>query len=125
MNDSSNISFPNKLDLSIQIVMEKLGYSDIRSAINWCKKNGVIVFTQGKKHLVNKTQFLISFYKPLINKLKEQHPEKWGMLFKSFISEDFEKVIEILNPKKFKASSKRYTPKSETSKSFLSPDNLK
>ncbi|CAG5086748.1 hypothetical protein [Parvicella tangerina] len=120
MNEALDISINGQQDFSIEHIMRKLGYNDIRSVLKWCKKNGVIVFAQGKKRLVNATQFLVSFYKPLINQLKEQYPDKWGELFRSFIKQDFEKAMETLNPKKFVRSTQRYKPKSEGGKSFLS-----
>lgn len=119
MDEIANISFGIHQDLCIKTVMIKLGYNDVRSALRWCKKNGVIVFVQGKKHLVNQTQFLASYYKPFISQLKEQYPKKWVELFKSYIKEDFEKVMEMMHPKQFVKSSKRYKPQSESSKMFL------
>lgn len=119
MNQAFNISFGEQQDFNLESIMMKLGYNDIRSAIKWCKRNGVVVFTQGKSRLVNGTQFLISFYKPLINQLQQQYPEKWVELFRSFIQQDFAKTMEILHPKQFSSLTKRYKPKSESSKSFL------
>ncbi len=50
-----------------------LGYKDMRSVMAWCNANGVCVIVQGKQKLVNRYEFLLSFYKPFINHLRAKH----------------------------------------------------
>jgi len=118
MDFGFNIS-GKSIDLDVLDIMDRLGYNDLRSVLKWCKKNRVIVFNQGKRKLINRTQFLIAFYKPFIEQLRKKHPNNWSKLFESYLSNDVENAMNTANPKTFPKVSRRYQAQSEKSKSFL------
>ncbi|MBI3133625.1 MAG: hypothetical protein HYZ14_03020 [Bacteroidetes bacterium] len=96
----------NEKYLDIEEVKKSLNYKDLRSVAQWCKKHGVFILEQGKRHLVSKLEFLASFHKPLMEHLKSIATVKPKLT----TAEASEKTL----------TSKIYTPKSETGKSFLS-----
>lgn len=93
--------------LDLDEVKKSLNYKDLRSVAQWCKKNGVLIIEQGKRHLVSKIEFLTSFHKPLMEHLKT-----------SFTGE--KSKLSTVGASKKTISTKPYKPKSETEKSFLS-----
>lgn len=96
----------NEKYLDIEEVKKSLNYKDLRSVAQWCKKNGVLIIEQGKRHLVSKVEFFTSFHKPLIEHLKRIANVK--------------PKHSCANTSEKTSTSKMYKPKSETEKSFLS-----
>jgi translation elongation factor EF-Ts len=83
----SYISDTNELNesfMNIEKAMEALNYKDFRSVVRWCKKNGVFIFEQGKRHLISKAEFLASFHKPFMEHLRSTH-KNWKEIFEGFI----------------------------------------
>jgi len=102
--------------MEIEKAKQTLNYRDIRSVIQWCKKNGVFVFEQGKRLLVSKSEFLTSFHKPFVEHLKRSH-ENWQEMFEGFIRGEISNSLIIQQEQKVIAHS--YSPKSDVEKSFL------
>ena len=88
----------------------------MRSVVEWCEKNGVFIMHQGNRQLVNNCEFLLSFYKPYMNHLKNKH-ENWKELFINYLNGN---LVEILSCSTSKLPlSKPYKANSINEKSFL------
>lgn len=94
-----------------------LNYKDLRSVLQWCRKNNVFVFHQGNKQFVNRWEFTLSFYKPFIIHLKKKH-NNWKDMFLHYISGNLG-VLLGKDEKEKLHSSKSYKPKNAKESSFL------
>lgn len=70
--------------LTIEHLRILLGYDDLRSVKLWCEKNGVFILKQGNATLVNGAEFMLSFYRPFIEHLKQKH-SNWKERFINYI----------------------------------------
>lgn len=109
-------SVKNKVGiLGISEVMQMLNYKDLRSVLNWCAANEVMVISQGNIRVVNRTQFILAFYKPLIEHLKCKHSD-WQNKFSAILDGSFSDLIDRSKTQKANC----YSPKSKAEKDFLS-----
>ena len=96
-------------------IKKMLNYKDLRSVVNWCRKNSVFVIEQGNSMFVCKSEFLIAFQKPFIEHLKRTY-ENWKERFENYMDSNYQ---NLLGAKKEVIKSTSYTPTSKIEKSFL------
>jgi len=115
IKDISNI-LSNKLGLlRLKQINVLLGYKDLRSVVSWCSTNEVLVIRQGNGQFVNSAQFIMAFYKPFINSLRESYDD-WLERFVLCLKNDIHGlVVDTSVPKQ----SKSYKPSSKAESSFL------
>ncbi|GAB5417623.1 MAG: hypothetical protein Crog4KO_26080 [Crocinitomicaceae bacterium] len=101
--------------LGIDEVKKMLNYKDLRSAMNWCNLNDVIVIRQGNNQVVSKSQFLLAFYKPLISQLKMKSKD-WKEKFTALLNGDFSVLIK---DETVQVKSNTYKPEAGAGKDFL------
>lgn len=116
----SNTNEVNESYMDIEKAMETLNYRDFRSVARWCKKNGVFIIEQGKRHLISKAEFLSSFHKPFMEHLRRTH-KNWKEIFDGFIRGQISHLLSEIPDSK--TMTRSYKPTSAEEKSFLS--NLK
>lgn len=81
-------------NINIKVVMNVLIATDIRTAISWCKRNGVFIFKIGKEKYVNAIEFELGIDKPFIESLKIKHPKNWKEVYCAFKNEDFFTILD-------------------------------
>lgn len=96
---------------------DMLGYSDVRSVMSWCEKNGVYVIKQGNQKLVNSTEFILSYYKPFIQHLKSKHCN-WKERFIDYLEGNITNLLVEKEVVTIPVQSKTIT-KRRTESSFL------
>ena len=101
--------------IGLKEIKKMLNYQDMRSVMNWCKTNKVVIIKQGNAQLVNSTQFTLAFYKPFIAQLKSKS-ENWLEEFELFLKGQFR---ELLIDKNTSKGNSDYKPTSGVEKSFL------
>lgn len=85
--------------IELEEVMVLLKYKDVRSVLKWCKKHKVFVLNQGNAQVVNHIEFVLAFYRPYMEHLK-QTKENWKELFVDYVCGN---VINILGGEKVKS----------------------
>jgi len=103
-------------ELGLDELKRMLNYKDNRSVINWCQNNSVYVISQGNNHVVNRSEFKLAFYKPLIDRLKKTK-ENWKELVTNYLSGQIDALLTDSGTDKPVIS--KYSPKSQIEKSFL------
>ncbi len=88
-----NNELPYK-NISLKIVMKILRVVDIRTAINWCKRNKIYIFKIGKEKYVNKMEFELCIDKPFIESLKLKHQEKWKEIYSAYKKGDYFTILD-------------------------------
>lgn len=97
----------------VQVV---LNYRDVRSVLKWCREHEVFVLTQGNAQVVNLIEFILAFYKPYLEHLK-QTKENWKTLFWDYVCAN---VHGILTEKREQREiANQYKPKTNVERSFL------
>jgi len=106
--------------LTLNRVKQMLNYSDSRSALNWCKENGVFVIHQGNAKVVSRVEFLLAFQKPLIEHLKRNH-KNWKDRLSNYMKLNLnDSILSEYNSDTIETHvTTNYKPKSEIEKSFL------
>ncbi|MGV6860994.1 MAG: hypothetical protein ACWA41_04435 [Putridiphycobacter sp.] len=99
-----------------------LNYKDLRSVLNWCRKNEVFIIQQGNKQFVNQWEFILSFYKPFIEHLKRKH-KNWKEMFLNYLNGQLPNLLTKPNEVNFDNDSTAYSPQTKVETSFL--DNIK
>ena len=103
-------------ELELNEIKKMLNYKDFRSVLNWCKKNGVFIFSQGNSQFVNKTQFQMAFQKPFIEHLKNTY-SNWRELLTNYLNNNILNLLPANDePKEVNSN---YQPESTIEKSFL------
>lgn len=74
--------------------MNILKVKDIRTVINWCKRNGIFIFKIGKGKYVNKIELELGIDKPFIESLKIKHPENWKEIYSAFKEGDYFAILD-------------------------------
>lgn len=82
--------------LTIEELLEPLGFSDPRSVRTWCSNNDVLVVNQGKNEFVFEADFKLAYELPLINKLKKKFGHDWEQVYQLY-SEGNIPALNILN----------------------------
>ena len=103
-------------ELGLDELKKMLNYKDNRSVINWCQNNEVYLISQGNTHVVNRTEFKLAFYKPLIDRLKRTK-ENWKEIVSAYLNGKIENLLIDFASNKKPVS--HYSPKSKIEKSFL------
>lgn len=70
--------------ISLNKLLDYLGYSDIRAARKWCNKNNVFIMKHGKSEFVYETDFKVVWERPFINKLKTRFGDNWKSVYKLY-----------------------------------------
>ncbi|MBL7921699.1 MAG: hypothetical protein JNJ40_15400 [Bacteroidia bacterium] len=81
-------------NINIKVVMNVLMATDIRTAISWCKRNGVFIFKIGKEKYVNKIELELCIDKPFIESLKVKYPENWKEVYCALKSGDYLTILD-------------------------------
>ena len=111
--------YVNQLKLiDIKVVQNILKYEDLRSTLNWCRKNGLFVLNQGRSRTVNEIEFILSFYQPYIQNLKKKH-KNWREKFINYIEGNFYQLLSSFDEKTEKNRPSNYKPKSTSTQTFL------
>ncbi|MDZ4664799.1 MAG: hypothetical protein SGJ15_07985 [Bacteroidota bacterium] len=108
---------PNR-NVSINVVMSMLGVSDIRTAVKWCKMNGIFIFKIGKQKCVNRIDLELAIDKPFIESLKEKHPENWKEIYTAYKNRDYLAVLDQKSQAVSKSKIKFIAP-GESGNNFL------
>ncbi|MDP1881020.1 MAG: hypothetical protein Q8K60_08795 [Parachlamydiaceae bacterium] len=88
-----NNELPNR-NINLKVVMNILKVKDIRTVINWCKRNGIFIFKIGKEKYVNKIELELGIDKPFIESLKIKHPENWKEIYCAFKEGDYFAILD-------------------------------
>ena len=70
--------------IEISKVMQKLGYSDLRAARDWCNENNVQIIKHGKTEFVIEANFLEAYELPFINNLKKKYGNDWQDVYRLY-----------------------------------------
>lgn len=81
-------------NVSIKDLMFILRIEDTRTAIKWCKRNGILIFKFGKEKYVNKIDFELAFDQAFIESLKTKYPESWKEVYVAYKDKDYLSIIE-------------------------------
>ena len=107
--------------LPIQQAAAILGYKDKRSAIEWCKSNGVTVRTDKNRKYVFKTDIEFALEQDYIMGLVQKYPDNYEEVYNSIKNNDMLEAFKITNkqnPHIKNTSSSRYIPKGRFAKKF-------
>lgn len=113
--------------INVKDLMPVLRVSDVRSALNWCKKKRLLIIPIGKENYVQAIDYELAVDYPFIEALKRKHPAKWSDLYGAYKRGDLIAVAELKltgflpDKSKFKASG-------DAAKKFLknlNPKNIK
>lgn len=110
------LNFHTEPHLLLSTIKDVLGYKDMRSAVDWCHKNGVYIIQQGNRQCVNTSEFILSFYKPFINHLKAKH-KNWKELFLHYLQGNISQLLPD-SPASFHSEKGKYSSRKSDS-SFL------
>lgn len=110
----------SKLIIDLNEIMDVLKYKDIRSVIKWCKDHNVFVLNQGKTQVVNHIEFILAFYRPFMEHLK-QTQDNWKERFVDYVLGNMENLIEVDETPNIPRST--YEPRSKLEKAFLQKMN--
>ena len=103
--------------LSLNEILDDLGYIDIRSARNWCKKNNVLVIRQGKNEFVIEANFKEVFEKPFIDKLIRKFGKNWESVYQLYANRNIPELNAINEMPS--VTYKAYKPKNEIVSKYL------
>lgn len=95
-----------------------LNYSDVRSVIRWCNENHVFIIKQGNRKFVNKNEFILSFYSPFIQHLKNKH-KNWKEVFINFLKGELMELLNRMEDHQIKKERKKYQARTNQEMSFL------
>ncbi len=111
-----NFNTWSRLIIDVNEIKVVLKYKDIRSVIKWCNHHNVFVLNQGKTQAVNHIEFILAFYRPFMEHLK-QNQENWKERFLDYILGNMTNLIDGAEKPRIEQSS--YKPKSALEKAFL------
>ncbi|WP_024768062.1 hypothetical protein [Aquimarina macrocephali] len=81
--------------IELKEVCKKIKSTDIRTAINWCKKTGIPIITRGNKKLTYRFLVEIELDKDIIQFLQSKYPKSWKKMYLLYIKNDkFEYILE-------------------------------
>jgi hypothetical protein len=106
----------SKLIIDINELMTILKYKDVRSVIKWCNDHDVFILSQGNTQVVNQVEFILAFYRPFIEHLK-QTQENWKERFQDYIKGNLINLID--GEESTKPPPSNYRPQSALEQSFL------
>ena len=107
--------------LPIQQAAAVLGYKDKRSAIEWCKSNGVTVRTDKNRKYVFKTDIEFALEQDYIMGLVQKYPDNYEEVYSSIKNNDMLEAFKITNnqyPPIKNTTGGRYIPKGKFAKKF-------
>lgn len=107
--------------LPIQQAAAFLGYKDKRSAVEWCKSNGVTVRTDKNRKYVFKTDIEFALERDYIMGLSKDYPDNYEEVYNSIKNNDMLEAFKITNKQNHPikiTSSSRYIPKGKFAKKF-------
>ena len=111
---------PNEKFIDMTELCDMLKASDMRTAIKWCKDNGLDILTICKRKVAYRFMVEMELDKALIKQLKEKHPDNWEELYKCYRENDRFEYIMLLYEKKLKTGFKtKATPRSKFAKEFV------
>ncbi len=112
-----NSELPSK-NLSLKVVMNILNMKDVRTAINWCKRNGVFIFKIGKEKHVNKIEFDLGIDKPFIESLKIKYPGNWKEIYSAFKEGNYSAILDQTS-RKDPISKLKFVAPGDSGKNFI------
>ena len=107
--------------LPIQQAAAFLGYKDKRSAVEWCKSNGVTVRTDKKRKYVFKSEIEFALEQDYIMGLVQKYPDNYEEMYNSIKNNDMLEAFKISNNQNTiikNTSGARYIPKGKFAKKF-------
>jgi len=87
--------------LTMQEVAEKLKIKKIDIAKRWCFDNNITILKLGNKKVVTEYDFRLAYEKPIIDNLKQKHPDNWETYYSAYNSQDIRSYYRIENSNKF------------------------
>ena len=103
-------------EIGFNKIKKMLNYKDFRSVNNWCTKNNVHIINQGNSQFVNRSEFMLAFYKPFVSLLKAKH-KNWKEIFVNYLNGDLMKLLP--DSEVAEKVIGHYKPKTAVEKSFM------
>ena len=75
--------------INVKKILQALNFTNIFSAIRWCKKHHLLVIKFGKERFVNKVDFELIIDKSFILALKQKYPNSWKEIYAFYKSENY------------------------------------
>lgn len=82
--------------IQIGHLMAVLDFTDIRTAIKWCKSKSIYVFKLGKLMYVNLMDFELVIERPFIESLKIKYPLNWKEIYDAYKKGDYQLLLEFM-----------------------------
>lgn len=81
-------------NINLKLLMNVLGVTDIRTAVSWCKRNGIFIFKIGREKYVNKIEFELAIDKPFIESLRIKYLENWKDVYSAIKKGEYRTILD-------------------------------
>jgi len=103
-------------------IVKVLNVKTVRTALEWCRRKGLVVMKIGREKYVNLIDFQLQIDKPFLDHLKAKYPSNWAELYQAYKMLDYgaiatQSISSCLKPK--------FTVKGHAANDFMNKMNLK
>jgi hypothetical protein len=103
-------------------IVKVLNVKTVRTALDWCRRKGLVVMKIGREKYVNLIDFQLQIDKPFLDHLKAKYPSNWAELYQAYKTLDYgaiatHSISSCLKPK--------FTVKGNAANDFMNKMNLK